>query len=128
MPRGVPNPKEPQHVSVEEARFGLPSEDVEVLAPPQSEPAPAPPPLQSEAEPAQPLLPDGFSPMDDAPKDGRALWLLFGGAANVPLVVDAFWRKTREWKGGAVRWEELAFWAHVHTTQRIHSTPIGWSR
>lgn len=58
--------------------------------------------------------------MDDAPLDGRALWLYPEDGDPV----EAYWRETRKYAGG---WIKHAFWALWKGSVPVAFEPVAWA-
>ncbi len=72
--------------------------------------------------------PEGWYPMEDAPSDGKPVWLMFSDHS----VVEAVWRHTRVFdRHGGGKWREIAFWAlrfsgGIRVNEDGQRPPIAW--
>ena len=104
----------PPPASTEGASVGPPLEggDTAVLQPPLD---------------GTPPLADGWSPMSDAPRNGKPA-LLVGLIEGVPLYCDAYLHNTRVWRGSLHRWVPYSEWRILNTPNKVPFEPLAWTR
>ena len=80
---------------------------------------------QPNVDRARVSLPKGYYDLDDAPRDGKHIWIR---GADQSEEVEGFWRHTRRWDKNGGKWREVGFWAESNTGGRaVAFQPMCWA-